>query len=90
MASEELRKRHQNHSGQFAITAKKLAEFLESVELQEEILVQRLSDLEARSLHTRSEPALVAVTTSGCESNPPVSAPVYTDEPVCFMTYGEL
>jgi hypothetical protein len=32
MASEELRKRRQNHSGEVAITAKKLAEFLESVE----------------------------------------------------------
>jgi putative transposase len=53
LASEELRKRRQNHSGQFVVTAKKLAEFLESVELNEEILVKRLSDLEARSLHAK-------------------------------------
>ena len=58
LASEELRKRRQNHSGQFAITAKKLAEFLESVELEEDILIQRLSDLEARSLHVQSEPLI--------------------------------
>ena len=43
----------QNHSGQFAITARKLAEFLESVEVEEAILIQRLSDLEARSLHVQ-------------------------------------
>jgi hypothetical protein len=90
MASEELRKRRQNHSGQFAITARKLAEFLESVELQEEILVQRLSDLEARSLQTQPERPAVQVATTAYESNPPESAVVHTDEPICFMTYGEL
>jgi hypothetical protein len=51
LVSEELRKRHQNHSGHFVITARKIAEFLESVELEEEILAQRLRDLESRSLH---------------------------------------
>jgi transposase InsO family protein len=61
MASEELRKRRQNHSGQFAVTAKKLAEFLESVELKEEILLQRLSDLETRSLPSQPELCAKAV-----------------------------
>jgi hypothetical protein len=56
LASEELRKRHENHSGQFMITARKLAEFLESVELEEAVLIQRLSDLEARSLPTQQGP----------------------------------
>lgn len=62
LASEELRKRRQKHSGQFEVTAKKLAEFLESIELTEEVLVQRLSDLETRSL--RAKPTNVAVAQS--------------------------
>ena len=57
MASEELRKRSGNHSGQFGITARKLAEFLESVEVEEAILIQRLSDLEARSLQGQPRPS---------------------------------
>ena len=91
LASEELRKRRQNHSGQFAVTAKKLAEFLESVELNEEILVQRLSDLEARSLHAKptvsAEPC--AAETSILE---PDEAPmlVSIEPPPAFVTYGEL
>jgi putative transposase len=50
LATEELRKRLQNHSGQFQVTAKKLAAFLESVEIEESVLAQRLADLEARGL----------------------------------------
>lgn len=91
LASEELRKRRQNHSAQFAVTAKKLAEFLESVELNEEILVQRLSDLEARSLHAK--PAL-SVEPFAEETSIPdpdeAPAPMLIEPPPTFVTYGEL
>jgi putative transposase len=90
LASEELRKRRQNHSGQFAITAKKLAEFLESVELEEEILIQRLSDLEARAIDVQSGPLTIEPAVSGRESVPPTNLRAPADAPVCFMTYGEL
>jgi hypothetical protein len=90
LASEELRKRRQNHSGQFAITAKKLAEFLESVELEEEILIQRLSDLEARAIDVQSGPLTIEPAVSGRESVPPTNMRAPADAPVCFMTYGEL
>ena len=90
LASEELRKRRQNHSGQFAITAKKLAEFLESVELEEEILIQRLSDLEARAIDVQSGPLTIEPAVSGRESAPPTNMRAPADAPVCFMTYGEL
>lgn len=95
LASEELRKRRQNHSGQFALTAKKLAEFLESVELEEEVLLQRLSDLEARSLQAQPQPC-------GKTVREPVvprreSPPLITETPVGspdstapFVTYGAL
>jgi hypothetical protein len=90
LASEELRKRHQNHSGEFAITAKKLAEFLESVELQEEILIQRLSDLEARSIHVQSEQLIVQPADSRGAPAPTIDAPEPAGLPVSLMTYGAL
>jgi putative transposase len=93
LVSEELRKRHQNHSGHFVITARKLAEFLESVELEEEILAQRLRDLEGRSLHDppeRSAKPLVKIT----DSRRPSPATARTQLPPAavstFQTYGEL
>lgn len=42
IASEELRKQHKNHSKQFTVTAKALAEFLAGAEAQEVVLLQRL------------------------------------------------
>src|SRR5262245_41955565 len=91
LVSEELRKRRQNHSGQFAVTARKLAEFLESVEIEEEILIQRLSDLEARSLHVQPELCTEAKVVSRPESPPsPTEAPVPADPTASFVTYGEL
>ena len=53
LASAELRKRYQNHAGESAITAKRLAEFLASVESHEKALMQRLHDLEARDVFAR-------------------------------------
>jgi transposase InsO family protein len=93
LASEELRKRRQNHSGQFAVTAKKLAEFLESVEQEEEILVQRLSDLEARSLHVQPQLSAILIDPGPLPADPaatsaPASIPV--ERPATFVTYGEL
>lgn len=94
LASEELRKRRQNHSGQFAVTAKKLAEFLESVEQEEEILVQRLSDLEARSIHAQPGLSPIAVDARALMTVPETSAVSPATIPVearpTFVTYGEL
>jgi transposase InsO family protein len=59
IASAELRKRHQNHSGEASITAKRLADLLASAEAYEEVLMQRLHDLEARDVFARmSDPQL--------------------------------
>jgi transposase InsO family protein len=92
MASEELRKRRQNHSGQFAVTAKKLAEFLESVELKEEILLQRLSDLETRSLPSQPELCAKAVVDLAVARPQPTATvmPVPVEPPAVFVTYGEI
>ncbi len=90
LASEELRKRRGNHSGQFGITAKKLADFLESVEVEEAVLIQRLSDLEARSLDACSKSSAVRPAVSAEVSFPGVDAPVPDDPPVPYTTYGAL
>jgi transposase InsO family protein len=53
MVSHELRKRFQNHRGQAAITAKRLADLLAQASAHEEILTQRRRDLEARDVFAR-------------------------------------
>ena len=53
IATEELRMRRRLHSRQFNVTAKKLAEFLESVEAEEQLLTQRLRDRETQHIVTQ-------------------------------------
>jgi hypothetical protein len=40
LATEELRQRYHNHSAAFDVTARQLAEFLQSVEAEESLLIQ--------------------------------------------------
>lgn len=59
LASAELRKRYQNHTGESSITAKRLSDLLASAGAHEEVLTQRLHDLEARDVFARmSDPQL--------------------------------
>jgi hypothetical protein len=44
LATAELLRRHQNHSTGFHVTARRLDEFLQSIEAQENLLTQRLRD----------------------------------------------
>jgi len=50
LATTELHRRHRNHAGSFNVTARRLAEFLESVEAEELLLTQRLRDGESRPI----------------------------------------
>jgi hypothetical protein len=50
VASAELRKRAQTHARQYAMTARRLADFLTSVEAEELLRAQRLRDREAHSV----------------------------------------
>lgn len=53
-AADELRRRHRLHSrGYFSLTAKKLADFLTSVEAEEILLLQRARDRESRGIIQR-------------------------------------
>ena len=93
LASEELRRRSGNHSGQFGITAIKLAEFLESVEVEEAILIQRLSDLEVRSLEGQTRTCTKGRAKAGDHRREPLlkrgAAPV-VDTSASLTTYGEM
>jgi putative transposase len=68
--TEEIRKRSQNHSQGFPVTARRLAQFLEGVEMQEEVLNQRLRDLEARSAQTHLSTADIGVVKLTDEQSP--------------------
>ena len=52
-ASAELRKRYQNHRGEAAITARRLADLLAKASDYETVLVQRQHDLETRDVFAR-------------------------------------
>lgn len=86
LASEELRRRRQNHSGQFAVTASALADFLKSVEQEEAILTQRLSDLEAKSL--QAQPGLIA-NRPAFPDTPEIPGPALLPAQPA-VTYGEM
>ena len=55
LASAELRKRYQNHAGEAAVTAKRLADLLAEAQTHEQILLQRLQDMEARDVFAQME-----------------------------------
>ena len=65
LATAELRKRNQLHGQQFTLTARKLADFLSSLEAEELLLEQRLRDTEAREILTPKEP-LVSTQENRC------------------------
>jgi putative transposase len=69
LATAELRRRQQRHGQQLAVTARKLADFLASVEAEEVLLQQRLRDAEAREILARDR---AGAETSG--ERPPASA----------------
>jgi transposase InsO family protein len=50
IAAAELHKRYRDHSRQFKLTARRLADFVASAESEESLLVQRLRDAAARKI----------------------------------------
>jgi len=90
LVTEELHRRRKNHSGQACITAKKLAEFLESVENDEKILAQRLSDLETRSIYSSSPTAPPRRLAPVANSSEPPPRPLSTQDSLSYSTYGEM
>jgi putative transposase len=91
IVTEELHKRRKNHSDQSCITAKKLAEFLESVENEENVLAQRLSDLETRSIYSSSPtPPPKGLAEVSSTSDPVLSKSALAQASPSYSTYGEM
>jgi putative transposase len=61
LAAQELRKRWQNHSSGFPVTARRLAELLAATETQETVLAQRLLDMEVRRAQSGSPPCTMVI-----------------------------
>ena len=66
LASAELKKQRQLHARAFSVTAKRLAEFLQSAALDEQIITQRMRDAEHSSVRAvGSSPSPLYETASG-------------------------
>ena len=95
LASKELRRQHQLHPRErFNLTARKLAAFLESTEVEESCLLQRLRDKESKSVRENG-PALAPHGQSGkvtfqepppANITPPLSTPAHV---ATSAVYGE-
>ncbi len=77
LASAELRRQNQRHAQQFTVTARKLADFLASLEAEEVLLDQRLRDSAAKDVFAiivggrggdSGQPPLFTASTTGDES----------------------
>jgi len=91
LATAELRRRQQRHGQQLAVTARKLADFLASVEAEEVLLQQRLRDAEAREILARN-PACAETggERSSCPTQPPQrTGPPTTTDPVDALSVYE-
>jgi putative transposase len=100
LASKEVRRRSQLHSRErFTLTARKLADFLESTEAEERCLLQRLRDRESGSVRQNGPfliPGRAADQATSLESEPesatPISVPTEAEATVIYrrllMTAG--
>jgi hypothetical protein len=88
LASSELRRRRRICAGGKGATARKLADFLQSIESEEALLDQRMRDREAQSArHTR----LASSDSGGQEQQAPptVQADPCPATPTSYVLYGE-
>jgi putative transposase len=71
LASTELRKRNQLHGQHFTLTARKLADFLSSLEAEELLLEQRLRDTETKeTFASKEQPASTQMVRFSKEESP--------------------
>lgn len=89
LATAELRRRHQNHSAGFHITARRLAEFLQSVEAEETLLTQRLRDGESRALRLGVPPRAESGDAAR-EQDVPLLSPAFAAPPLDDQAVGEV
>ena len=91
LASSELRRRHRICIGGKAATARKLADFLQSVESEELLLEQRMRDREAQSAHHTQLAVAPISSDSGHESHwaPRIEADPCVVTQATYELYGE-
>lgn len=92
LATTELRRRYQNHSAAFHITARRLAEFLQSVEAEETLQMQRMRDGESRTIRLRTPPRAEdrdAVDEQPAPSVPDISVAREQEDETVGELYGE-
>ena len=73
LATEELKRLHRDHSREYAITGRRLADYLASVEAEEALLKQRLRDRE--STRIQSVPSVIEPVVSDGDPLTPDGAP---------------
>jgi putative transposase len=86
LAAEELRKRWQNHSAHFPVTARKLAELLAAAEIQETVLAQRRVDMAVRRAQADTAPSAVVAPSGNTRS---LGDMLERDNPRSPEIYGE-
>jgi len=69
LATAELRRQHQNQGAAFAVTAKRLAEFLHSVSTDEELMAQHMRDAEQASVRATGDRVLAQLETVPAAEN---------------------
>jgi putative transposase len=95
LASKEVRRQRQLHSRErFTLTARKLADFLESAEAEEKCLVQRLRDRESKSIHHHGSLAVAGAPSDseGCLGSQPDGPPPALSAPgkaMATTVYGD-
>jgi hypothetical protein len=95
LASKEVRRQRQLHSQErFTLTARKLADFLESAEAEEKCLVQRLRDRESKSIHRHCSLAVSGAPSDPednleCQPGSPPPASSGPDKPKATAVYGD-
>jgi hypothetical protein len=92
IATAELRKRSQDHSREFQVTARRLADFVVSVEAEESLLIQRLQDAAARRIRQADvEPSdrPEKTVSSPSQSEPDATTPALVIDP-CSVPQPEL
>ena len=85
LASEELCIQNRRHNRQFVVTARKLADFLASLEAEEVLLEQRLKDQQIKTVHAAIEghhgnKTITFGSSIADEQEKPVSTPSKSDE----------
>ena len=95
LATAELRRRAQQHTGQFAVTAKKLADFLASAEGEHVLRVQRAKDREAKDILTTIQVSQGQMSgntalSKGAAPNAKVSVSLVGERPAKTLSLDEL